>query len=78
MRTLQEIEEELAAAREYEDALRRGDREEADRLRPTVKFEACSLKATKRLFGADYIRRKGYNTEKADREFGPGWLDRED
>ena len=78
MRTLQEIEEELAVAREYGDALRRGDREEADRILPRVKFEACSLKATKRIFGADYIRRKGYNTEKADKEFGPGWLDRED
>ena len=78
MRTQEEIEEELAVAKEYKDALRREDWEAADKILPRVKFEACSLKATKRIFGADYIRRRGYNTEKADREFGPGWLDRED
>ena len=78
MRTQEEIDEELAVAREYMDALRRKDRKAADRILPRVKFEACSLKATKRLFGADYIRRRGYNTEKADREFGPDWLDHDD
>ena len=78
MRTQEEREEELAVAMEYLDALRSKDREAIDRILPRVKFEACSLKATKRLFGADYIRRRGYNTEKADREFGPGWLDRDD
>ena len=78
MRTQEEIDEELAVAREYMDALRRKDRKTADEILPRVKFEACSLKATKRLFGADYIRRRGYNTEKADREFGPDWLDHDD
>ena len=78
MRTQEEIDEELAVADEYGDALRRKDWEAADRILPRVKFEACSLKATKRLFGADYIRRRGYNTEKADREFGPDWLDHDD
>ena len=59
------------------EASDRGDEEEADRYYRQVKFRPCILMALKKLFGADYIRDKGYNTEKADAEYGPGWLDRE-
>ncbi len=34
------------------------------------------LMASKRAFGADFIRENNYNTTLADRKFGHGWLDR--
>ena len=58
-------------------ALENGDREEADRLRRKIKMGAEGLMATKKLFGADFIREKGYNTENADKKYGPGWLDKD-
>ena len=73
-----EFEQEMENAIEYVRALMRKDREEADRLRPLVKFEAESLMIFKREYGAEYVRSRGYNTEKADKKYGPGWLDRED
>ena len=32
----------------------------------------------KKTFGADHVRKHGYNTEKADKVYGPGWLDHDD
>ena len=60
------------------DAMDSGDRKEIKRFVRKMKFPACSLMATKKLFGADYIRKEGLNTEKADAKYGPGWLDRDD
>ena len=60
------------------DALGRGDKEEAKRIYRKIKVSAESLMATKKLFGADYIREEGLNTENADIKYGPGWLDRDD
>ena len=60
------------------DAMDRGGLEEAMPFIRKIKFPACSLMATKKLFGADYIREEGLNTEKADAKYGPGWLDRDD
>ena len=78
MRTPEEIQEEVNTALEFARAMRRKDKEETDRLRPLVKFEAESLMIFKREYGAEYVRSRGYNTEKADKKYGPGWLDRED
>ena len=74
----QQEEDQMDLLAEFIDAVGRDDDKRADELRPKIKFAACSLMATKKLFGADYIRRRGYNTEKADAKYGPGWLDRED
>ena len=63
---------------DFIEAVGRKDYKRTDELRPKIKFAASSLMATKRMFGADYIRRRGYNTENADAKYGPGWLDRED
>ena len=71
-------EDQMDLMAEFLDALGRDDDKRADELRPKIKFTAGSLMATKRLFGADYIRRRGYNTENADAKYGPGWLDREE
>ena len=59
-------------------ALDRGDREEAKRLRSKLKPMAQGLMAGKKLFGADFIRREGYNTENADKKYGPDWLEKDD
>ena len=63
---------------DWADAWDRGDREEFKRLTRKFKFRAESLMATKKFFGADYIRKEGLNTENADIKYGPGWLDKDD
>ena len=78
MQTREEFEEHMALVDEYLEALDRNDREAIAEYRKKVKYEASSLMAMKRTFGADYVRKHGYNTEKADAVYGPGWLDRED
>ena len=77
MRTQEEIQEEIDTTMEYFRAMRRKDKEEMERLFPKVKFEAESLMLFKNEYGAEFIRENGYNTEKADKKYGPGWLDRE-
>ena len=59
-------------------ALNRGNRVEADRLHRKLKMSAEGLMAGKKLFGADYIRQEGYNTENADKKYGSDWLDKDD
>ena len=44
-------------------------------LWPKIRLLPGTLKLYKEWHGADYIREKGFNTELADKEFGPGWLD---
>ena len=66
------------AAMDYVYAIRRRDFKAADKLIPKMKFSACSLMSGKKLFGADFIRKYGYNTEEADKKYGPDWLDRDD
>ena len=75
MGTQEEIQEEMDNAIEFVRALRRKDKEEMDRLRPKVKLEAESLMLFKNEYGAEFVRSRGYNTEKADKKYGPGWLD---
>ena len=70
--------EEDQAFMDYVYAIRRRDFEAADKLIPKMKFPACHLMAGKKLFGAEFIRKYGYNTEEADKKYGPGWLDRDD
>ena len=60
------------------DARARGDHEEAKRIFRKVPLEASTLMVGKKLFGADYIRKEGLNTEKADAKYGPDWLDKDD
>ena len=70
--------EEDQAFMDYVYAIRRRDFEAADKLIPKMKFPACHLMAGKKLFGAEFIRKYGYNTEEADKKYGPDWLDRDD
>ena len=78
METNDEIQAEVDTAMEYVRAIMRKDKEEMERLRPQVKYEAESLMLFKKEYGAEFVRSRGYNTEKADKKYGPGWLDRED
>ena len=77
METNDEIQAEVDTALEFARAMRRKDKEETERLRRLVKFEAESLMLFKNEYGAEFVRSRGYNTEKADKKYGPGWLDRE-
>ena len=78
METNDELQAEIDTTMEYVRAMRRKDKEEMERLRRLVKFEAESLMLFKNEYGAEFVRSRGYNTEKADKKYGPGWLDRED
>ena len=62
---------------EYVCAITR-DRKKADKIRPKLVWPAWMLKSIKRRMGANYIRKKGYNTVDADLVYGPGWLDEDD
>ena len=76
--TQEETNERIDQVAEFTKALNNGDEEAAADLRTKIKWPAWSLMSGKKVLGADYIRKKGYNTELADRKFGTGWLDRED
>ena len=62
---------------DYGDARDRGDREAATRAIRKIKGDPVTLRVLKERLGADHIRRMGFNTELADKEFGAGWLDRD-
>ena len=62
---------------EYVPAITR-DRKRAAELRRQLIFPSFILKSTKKLMGAEYIRKKGYNTVDADLVYGSGWLDEDD
>ena len=82
MRIEDETEEEAIRQCEYMrkqmEAMDRGDEEAIAKYDRLIKLDPGSLMATKILCGADYIREKGFNTEYADAEYGPGWLDRKE
>ena len=61
---------------EYSNARDRGDTAAAQAAMRRFKASPPTLKWIKKLFGSDYVRQH-HNTTLADREFGPGWLDRD-
>ncbi|MGI9322228.1 MAG: hypothetical protein ACR2PJ_01470 [Pseudomonadales bacterium] len=69
--------EELQAFRDFNSALKRRDYDAADKHFKKLRIPAHAIMATKKMMGADFVR-KYYNTELADKEYGPGWLDRDD
>ena len=64
--------------RKQREAYDRGDAEAVAKYRRLIKLAPSSLMARKKLFGADYIRKQGFNTEYADAQYGAGWLDRKE
>ena len=64
--------------RKQREAFDRGDAEAIAKYDRLIKLAPSSLMSMKKLCGADYIRKKGFNTEYADAQYGPGWLDRKE
>ena len=64
--------------RKQREAMDQDDEEAIAKYDRLIKLTPGSLLAMKILCGADYIREKGFNTEYADAEYGPGWLDRKE
>ena len=54
----------------------RGDRAAQLALYKKLIVPAESLLAAKENHGADWIRERGYDTRRADKKYGEGWLDR--
>ena len=71
-------EEEVDAHQAMHEAWDRGDDDAALEHAKKIRFTPGSLLATKKNFGANHIRKMGFNTELADRFLGPDWLDRDD
>ena len=61
---------------EYGKAVVDDDKEAAARLLSKMKLPAFSLDTFKELYGAEYIRRRNLDTSRADKLYGPDWLDR--
>ena len=61
---------------EYAKAVVDDDDETADRLFSKLKLPALTLQTFKELYGAEYVRRKNLDTSRADKLYGPDWLDR--
>ena len=75
--TEEEWHEQSRLMREYIPAITR-DREKAAEILPKIVWPAFILKVLKKNMGANYIRKKGYNTIDADILYGLGWLDEDD
>ena len=69
--------DDLQALHDWGDAVESGDRAAARAAIRRLKVDPITLKGLKVVMGADYIREWGLNTELADKEYGPGWLDRD-
>ena len=76
--TDEEWEEQQDFRGKYIRAIINRDRERADELQRKIIFPSYILKALKKLHGADFILKEGYNTVDADLVYGPGWLDVDD
>ena len=60
----------------YRKAEDSGDEELAEKLFAQIPFDVKTLQAMKRIEGADWIRKNGINTSRADKHLGSDWLDR--
>ena len=61
---------------EYTRAVRNDDKETADRLFSKLKLPALTLETFKELYGAEGVRSMNLDTSRADKLYGPDWLDR--
>ena len=57
------------------EALNRGDDQELAELFREWAPPAQVLWSAKKIMGAQWVRERGFDTSRADREYGPGWLD---
>jgi len=61
---------------ESQEAGEAGDEDTAWAWLSMAELPAHSLMHLKRQYGAGFIRKMGFNTAKADAQYGMGWLDR--
>ena len=61
---------------EYAKAVANDDEETADRLFSKLKLPALTLETFKELYGAEGVRSMNLDTSRADKLYGPDWLDR--
>ena len=61
---------------EYGKAVVDNDKKTAARLFSKLKLPAFILETYKELYGAEHIRSMDLDTSRADKLYGPDWLDR--
>ena len=61
---------------EYTEALKNDDDETAERLLSKMKLPAFTLDTFKEFYGAETVRSMNLDTSRADKLYGPDWLDR--
>jgi Recombinase. len=59
------------------DAEKRGDEAAAEEIRRQILYPAETLLAIKETRGADWLRRRGWRLDEAERKYGKDWLDRD-
>jgi len=53
-----------------------GKREESHRVMCQIPLPPHLAQIFKKVWGADYLAKSGYNLSEAEAKFGPGWLTR--
>ncbi len=66
----------LQILHEINQAYERGDDAAADELRKQLDIPAEALMAAKKSRGADWVRKQGLRTQRAEEKYGKDWLDR--
>ena len=61
---------------EYAKAVVDNDKETAVRARSKLKLPALTLETFKELYGAETVRSMNLDMSRADKLYGPDWLDR--
>ncbi len=72
----QYTDEDMDIVREILDLHEKNDREGAHKLMQTLLIPADCLMATKKVMGADWLRKKNYRLDLAEEKYGKDWLDR--
>jgi hypothetical protein len=69
-------EERLDLITKADEYLKAGNKAETDRLVLGLPVPTCLAKAVKEFFGAEALRKGGYNLSEVEAELGTDWLDK--
>ena len=72
----EDLDANLKYSAEYAKAVVDNDKETAARLLSKLKLPAFILETFKELYGAEGVRSRNLDTSRADKLYGPDWLDR--
>ena len=70
------LEEKLKILEQVRQLESEGRIEEATILNMTVPLPPHIAKAAKEVFGAEYVKKAGFNLVEAEAEYGKGWLEK--